>query len=166
MFLSIFFCSLAPAFGSPNMNAEDKNSDGKGVVAQIADYNGVQYLNIKYTSDLNVCNNGGDVSPIELKIVFVMGDGATATQYEYPLSPNCPNIGTEAEFGFNSKDGLVRESWRRLGPSDPYIWDRLFPRNSDSARWYALRVYFVRSHRGIGFLPDRKDGNDYRLIFQ
>lgn len=157
-------CS-ALTYADGQLKASDTDSAANGVTARLSSYDGVETLRIDYRSDLNVCDNNGDVSAIDLKIVFVLGEGDHVGQYEYPISYTCPNGGTRASFSFDSKYGRVVESWRGLGPSDPYIWDRVFPKNSNGARCYALRVYFVRSHRGTGFVYDKKKGGDYRLIF-
>jgi hypothetical protein len=156
----------ASVFANPTiLEVEDTdNRHGSTVKATLLvdRVSGYKSLAIDYTSDLNTCNNSGDVSPIDLDIIFVLGEGADAQSYRYPISTFCPNRGTKASFRFNSKDGLSMPSW--MGKSDPYIWDRLFPKNSNGERWYALRVAFVKSHRGTNYVWDNKGGEDYRLV--
>jgi hypothetical protein len=125
---------------------------------------GVKRIGVNYNSNINVCYNGGDVSPIELNIVFVTNQDTQTIYHAYPLRPHCPAEGAHASFHFDSKNGLSVPSF--LGTSDPHIWDRLFPARADGSRWYALRIGFVRSHRGVNITHDNRGGEDYRLIFE
>lgn len=168
LILLTFLCS-GSVYAFDQLKAQDSDKTYNSTVqATIStDRQGIERLTINYSSDINLCYNSGDASPIELKIIFVMGEGPQAAYYEYPLWIVCPANGTtNAYISFDSKNGLVLDPWRRLGPSDPYIWNRLFPQDNNGHRWYALRVGFVRSHRGTSIITDNKNGEDYRLIFE
>lgn len=160
-----FFSGSIYAFDQLNAQDWDQTYNSQVQAELTTDSQGVNRLTIHYRSDINVCYNGGDVSPIDLKIIFVMGEGSEVAYYEYPLSFVCPENGVNASISFDSKNGLVRDPWTGQ-QSDRYIWDRLFPQNTAGERWYALRFGFVRSHRGVGIITDNKHGEDYRLIFE
>ena len=168
--ISLFMLTTISAFLSTAKANISASAIGQKYKTKVESYisvdekTGVSKFFLEYTSDVNICHNSGDVSPIELEVVFVLGKGQNAKYFSYPMSVRCHN-GNKAYFSFDSENGLQSPSWSST-PSDPYIWDKIFPSYDQGERWYAIRVGFIRSLRGAGIVRDNKDGEDYRLIFK
>lgn len=152
---------------SQNLKAEafgDKfNTSVRAFLTEYKD--GTKAVRIDYQSKIDtICYSGGSVLPIDLFIVFVTEINGQPQYHTYKMYPFCPRSNTAASFEFDSKNGLSIPGW--MGASDPHIWERLFPKNENGDRWFALRVGFFRSHMGSGIRYDNLAGQDYRLIFK